>query len=129
MRDLHDRLAPDGVPEPAPRPRLDGAGGYRRVQIEKAPPPRALPHASIGAWWGLYLFGGLIAKGTTMFFGAGLPSASTIGMTASAAALAEIASAGLAILAVRSIDARLAERQRRLHHATDEELTEWGIDV
>lgn len=128
MRDLHDRLAPDGVPEPAPRPRMDGAGGYRRVEMEKAPPKRALPHASIGAWWGLYLFGGLTAQGAVRLFTSGSSPMVTLRQTVSAGALAEIASATLAILVVRAIDGRLAERHRRLHHATDEELTEWGFD-
>lgn len=36
--------------------------------------------------------------------------------------LVDIAGALLALQVVRSIDARLAERHRRLHHASDEEL-------
>jgi hypothetical protein len=41
----------------------------------------------------------------------------------------EIVSSGLAILVVLALSARLVERQRRLRHATDEELVSWGIDA
>lgn len=110
LRDVHDQLAPDGVPEPAPRARLDGSGGYRSVPMEKAPPPRALPHASIGAWWGLFVAERLLGA-----FGTG-------------AQVLAIGAAALAVLVVRSVQARLEERYRRLRHASDEELEAWGID-
>jgi hypothetical protein len=119
IRDLHDRLAPEGVPEPAPRPRIDGVGGYRRVEMEKAPPPARLPHAWIGAWWGSYLLGGLTANVTAWMLSARLEGFLVNG--------AEVTAALLAVLAVRAIDGRLAERNRRLQHATDEELAEWGV--
>lgn len=127
LRDLHDRLDPEGVPEPAPRPRLDGAGGYRKVEVVRAPPPAKLPHASIGAWWALYIIGGLVQRGasTTANGIAELTSSRTVSILADAI---EIGSASLAILAILAISARMVERQRRLRHATDEELTDWGID-
>jgi hypothetical protein len=109
LRDLHDQLAPDGVPEPAPRPRMDNPGGYRHVAMEKAPPPRTLPRASIGAWWWLFIAERLLSG--VMFVG-----------TACA-----IAAALLAILVVRAIEGRLEERYRRVRHASDEELEAWGI--
>ena len=46
------------MPSPSRRrraSRLDGSGGYRSVAMEKAPPPRTLPHAFIGAWWALFI--------------------------------------------------------------------------
>jgi hypothetical protein len=128
LRDLRDRLAPDGVPEPAPQPRLDGAAGYRTVEFEKAPPPAKLPHAFIGAWWALYLLGGLVQRGATSS-----TTHSTLERIGSrkmsvAADVIELGSTVLAILVVTAISARVTERQRRLRHATDEELTSWGID-
>jgi len=111
VRDVHDRLDPDGVPEPAPRPRLDGSGGYRSVAMDQAPPPRTLPHASIGAWWGLFLAERLLNQfgvfSQVLAIGAGL----------------------LAVLVVRAVEGRLEERYRRVSHATDEELDEWGLQA
>lgn len=126
IRDLHDRLAPDGVPEPAPKPRTDGVGGYRRIELEKAPPPAPLPHASIGAWWALYLFGGWLPAIVLLTFGGVAAKPGRLFQLAPPAM--EVLSAVLAVLVVRAIDGRLAERHRRLHHATDEELTEWGVE-
>lgn len=111
LRDVHNLLAPEGVPEPAPRPRLDGSGGYRNVPMEKAPPPRTLPHASIGAWWGLF-----VAERMLGGFGLG-------------AQVLAIGAALLAVLVVRSVEARLEERHRRLRYASDEELSAWGLAV
>ena len=109
LRDVHDQLEPDGVPEPAPRPRLDGSGGYRSVAMEKAPPPRTLPHAFIGAWWALFIAERIV---------------SSFGLVSEVLA---IGAALLAVLVVRSVEARLEERHRRLHHASDEELEAWGL--
>ncbi len=113
VRDLHDQLAPDGVPEPAPRPRMDGAGGYRSVAVEKAPPPRTLPHASIGAWWGLFVAERMLSSFT----------GESVGVFPRALA---IAAALLAVLVVRALQGRLEERHRRVHHASDEELRGLG---
>jgi hypothetical protein len=120
IRDLHDRLAPDGVPEPAPRPRADGAGGYRRVEMEKAPPPGHLPAAWIGAWWAFYVLGGVAATMLGVFVSPRLH-----GLLVNAS---EVASATLAVLAVRAIDGRIAERNRRLQYGSDDELLAWGIE-
>lgn len=114
IRDLHALLAPDAVPEPAPQPVLDGSGGYREIPM-KAPPPRlAVPSVSIGAWWAAFL-----AART-------LDNAATTGMDAFGALLT-VASAALAVFLVRAIDGRLAERHRRLHHASDAELEAWHL--
>jgi hypothetical protein len=109
LRDLHDQLAPDGVPEPAPRPRMDSPGGYRSVAMEKAPPPRTLPHASLGAWWWLFIAERLL---------------SNVGYAGKALAFV---AALLAVLVVRAVEGRLEERYRRVRHASDEELEAWGI--
>lgn len=127
LRDLHDVLEPAGVPEPAPRPRLDGAAGYRKVELEKAPPPAKLPHASIGVWWALYILGGIVGRGASRSGPGALELMSSRTMSIVSDAI-EIGSASLAILVVLAISARLAERQRRLRYATDEELMSWGID-
>ena len=114
VRDLHDLLAPDGVPEPAPQPLLDGSGGYRDVVLKSAPPPRALPHVSIGAWWGAFVLTRLVGLDKdTVLAGVGT--------------LVTVASATLAIFVVRAIDGRIAERYRRLRHASDDELEAWHI--
>jgi hypothetical protein len=127
LRDLHDALDPAGVPEPAPRPRLDGAAGYRKVELEKAPPPAKLPHASIGAWWALYILGGIVGRSAASNGPGALEVMSSRTMSIVSDAI-EIGSASLAILVVLAISARLAERQRRLRYATDAELVSWGID-
>ena len=114
VRDVHDALAPDAVPEPAPRPRLDGAGGYRHVEMERAPAPAALPHASIGWWWGLFVGARVLGLGDAQ-------RSTWIGAAVS------ILSAILGGLVVRAIDGRLAERFRRVRHASDEELSAWEV--
>jgi hypothetical protein len=115
VRDLHDQLAPDGVPEPAPRPRTDGAGGYRASALEKAPPPRALAPASIGAWWAFFLLSHFVGR-------TGVGEAPAV-----AAVATSMIAATLAILVVRTVHGRLEERYRRVRHASDEELDAWGI--
>ncbi|XYH97854.1 DUF4328 domain-containing protein [Sorangium sp. So ce1128] len=122
VRDLHDRLAPDGAPEPAPRPQLDGAGGYRRVEMVHAPRAGAVHHAAIGTWWTLYVasrFLGWIASSMRDGTVAEFIEARAVFIASDAAS---IAAALLAVRVVRAIDSRIAERHRRLRHASDEEL-------
>ncbi|WP_433932206.1 DUF4328 domain-containing protein [Sorangium cellulosum] len=122
VRDLHDGLAPDGAPEPAPRPVLDGAAGYRRVEVVHAPPAGAVHHAAIGVWWALYVasrFLGWIASGMRDQTVAEFTQARAVFILSDAAS---IAAALLAMRVVRAIDSRVAERHRRLRHASDEEL-------
>ncbi|HEY1955817.1 MAG TPA: DUF4328 domain-containing protein [Polyangiaceae bacterium] len=114
IRDLHAVLAPSGVPEPAPQPVLDGSGGYRNVPMKSPPPPRALPHVSIGAWWGAFLATRLLGRVDT-------PAMDLL------TTVLTVASAALAVFVVRAIDARFAERYRRLHHASDAELESWHL--
>ena len=129
LRDLHDVLAPDGVPEPAPRPRLDGASGYRKIEMEVPPPPAKLPHASIGAWWAFYVIGGLVEWGASSMDEKGIAALVSSRTSSIISDAFDIVSAGLAIMVVVAISARLVERQRRLRHASDQELTSWGIDT
>ncbi|WP_438008352.1 DUF4328 domain-containing protein [Sorangium sp. So ce321] len=127
MRDLHDHLSPDGVPEPVPRPRMDGAGGYRQVAMERAPPPRALPHASIGAWWALFLLPQLLSSMVTPVRTNTVAEVITNRYWAIAVCLATICGAFLAVMMVRTVQSRFAERYRRVRHASDEELASWKI--
>lgn len=129
LRDLHDRLDPRGVPEPAPRPRLDGVGGYRKVELEKAPPPAKLPHASIGAWWALYLIGGVVGSAVSSNPGTSIPMLMSVRETLIVSDAIDLGASILAVLVVLTITARVVERHRRLHHASDEELKDWGIDL
>ncbi|WP_437481608.1 DUF4328 domain-containing protein [Sorangium sp. So ce1014] len=122
LRDLHDGLATAGVPEPAPRPLLDGAGGYRRVEMAHAPRAGAVHHAALGAWWGLYVtsrgFGWLASVMPDLTVAEFIRSR----VAFIASDVASIAAAWLAVRMVRAIDSRVAERHRRLAHASDEEL-------
>lgn len=127
-RDVHDRLDPEGVPEPAPRPRPDKASGYRSVPVERAPLPAALPPASIGLWWGLYIGGGIIERLAGQVHGQSVEAFTSARKGSILSDVVEIAGALLAIRVVRAIDARLAERHRRLHHASDEELDALGLE-
>jgi hypothetical protein len=116
VRDVHDALAPDAVPEPAPRPVLDGSGGYRHVPMKAAPPPLPVPHASIGLWWALFVGARVLNYGDVH-----VGEARVLGDVVS------IASAMLGLFVVRAIDGRIHERLRRVRHASDEELEAWEL--
>ena len=62
MRDLHDALAPNLAPEPDVQVRAVETMGYRQVEMQAPPPARALPHASIGAWWAFFWIGNVVAN-------------------------------------------------------------------
>jgi hypothetical protein len=128
VRDVHDRLDPEGVPEPAPRPRPDKAADYRNVPIERAPLPAPLPHASIRLWWGLYIVGSFLERAESRPTGESIEALLFARKLGTVSSLVEIAGALLAIKVVRALDARLAERHRRLHHASDEELDAIDLD-
>jgi Domain of unknown function (DUF4328) len=128
IRDLHDQLDPGGVPEPAPRPRLDGSGGYRSVAVERAPPPRTLPHASIGAWWGLFIAAQLIGR-TSGYAESGAAELQTSLRVGIVAEVIAVGAALLAVSVVRAVQGRLAERFRRVTNASDEELEAWEIGL
>jgi hypothetical protein len=118
LRDLHDLLAPDALPEPAPKPVLDGTGGYRHVAMKSAPPRLPVPHTSIGLWWGLFCAARFLNYGDTRL---GEAQLRVLGDVLS------IASAMLGLFVVRAIDARVHERFRRVNHASDQELEAWHL--
>ncbi len=118
LRDMHDLLAPDAMPEPAPKPVLDGSGGYRHVEMKSAPPRLPVPHTSIGLWWGLFCAARFLDYGDTRI---GEAQLRVLGD------LLSIASAMLGLFVVRAIDARIHERHRRVRHASDEELEAWHL--
>ncbi|KYF55447.1 hypothetical protein BE08_06435 [Sorangium cellulosum] len=122
LRDLHDGLAPDGAPEPAPRPVLDGAGGYRRVEVVHAPPAGAVHNVAIGVWWGLYVASGVLGWIASILRDATVAEFIRARGVFIASDAAAIAAALLAMRVVRAVDSRIAERHRRLRHASDEEL-------
>jgi hypothetical protein len=125
LRDLHDQLDPGAIPEPASRPRFDGASGYRDVPLEIAPPPRALPHASIGAWWALFMAQQLLGWHTDH-----PRSAAEFQVTLAKDMASDVLAIGgalLAVLLVRAVHGRLLDRYRKLGHASDEELAAWKI--
>ncbi|WP_437983345.1 DUF4328 domain-containing protein [Sorangium sp. So ce117] len=127
-RDLHDGLAPEAVPEPAPRPLLDGGGGYRRVEMAHAPRAGAVHHAALGAWWGCYVASrGLGWVASTM---ADLTVAEFIRSRYAfiASDAASIAAAWLGVRMIRAIDSRVEERHRRLAYASDEELDQLLVE-
>ncbi|WP_437734017.1 DUF4328 domain-containing protein [Sorangium sp. So ce1335] len=122
LRDLHDSLAPDGAPEPAPRPVLDGAAGYRRVEVVHAPPAGAVHHAAIGVWWGLYLASGVLGWIASSLRDTTVAEFIRVRGVFIASDAAAIAAALLAMRVVRAVDSRIAERHRRLRYASDDEL-------
>jgi hypothetical protein len=126
IRDLFDQLAPDAVPEPAPQVRFEGAAGYRSLPVVQAPPPLPVPHASIGLWWALFLVQRFVGYTMPPAAGAAAVSQSVLqlGMIVELVAIACVV---LAVLVVRAVAGRLAERHRRVSHASDEELEAWGI--
>jgi hypothetical protein len=128
VRDLHDVLDPEGIPEPAPRLDPKGVGDYRSVKLKKAPPPSTLPHASIGAWWGLYIVSGLMGYGIAGSQGTSVDALVVNRQVVALSSAVEIVAAGLAVMVVRAIDGRLSERLRRVRHASKAELREWGFE-
>lgn len=122
LRDLHALLRPDGVGEPAPRMEVDGKGGYRSMRVRRAPLPGPLSKAEIGTWWTLHLLAALTAN-----FGIRGDTLEQLETELLFAALFAGAAAALSVRMIRAIDQRLAERYRRVKHASNAELDEWGI--
>lgn len=129
VRDVHDHLAPDAVPEPPIQVRADDSTHYRQVNMVAPPPPAALPHASIGAWWGFFWVGNVLAniagRDDTRTI-EGLVSARTLTSVSDAV---DVVSAALAVVVVRGVTARLNERFRRVRHTPVETLRDNGIIV
>ena len=129
VRDVHDTLAPDRVPEPPVQVRADEMRGYRDVSITPPPAPAKLPHASIGAWWGFFWVGNLLANFASRQHPdtvSGLLFANTFNNVGD---VVDIVSASLAVLVVRSVTARLTERYRRVRHNSPEALQAAGVAI
>jgi hypothetical protein len=131
VRDLHDQLAPEIIPEPVAKVHA-GEGGYRDVRIDVPPPAMKVPHASIGVWWTLFWIGrGLASLGSALVVGSAhgddaLRSQSVVRLVYDSVS---IAAAVLAIVVVSAITARLVERFRRVRHIAPEDLVDQGIYV
>ena len=129
VRDTHDQLAPDAVPEPPMQVQADELGGYRQVAMRAPPPPAQLPHASIGAWWGFFWASNLVANFASRQEGHGIDDllfANTLGIIADGL---DIIAASLGVLMVRGVSARLVERYRRVRHNPPEALQAAGIVI
>lgn len=129
MRDVHDMLAPDAVPEPAPQVRAGDAQGYRQVEMVAPPAPAKLPHASISAWWAAFWFGNVLANIASRQTGTSADDLLTRNTLNSASDAVEIVSATLAIVVVRAVTARLVERYRRVRHNPVEALAAAHLSV
>jgi len=129
MRDVHDHLAPEVLPEPPVQVQSSELSGYRGVEVKAPPPPVQLPHASIGAWWGFFwvgnVFGNIAARQTGTTIDAVLARNA---LNAVSDAI-DIVSAVLAIVVVRGVTARLVERYRRARHNPVEALAAAGITI
>lgn len=117
LGELVDSLGAKALESAAPRPRDDGAVGYREPAMEHAPrSSRALP---IAGWWALWL-GSRVAEAAAALW----PTADVDGFVARArldiASDALLVAAAIsAIVVVRGIDAALRETEGVL--ASDEE--------
>jgi Domain of unknown function (DUF4328) len=129
MRDVHDHLAPDVVPEPPVLVQPGEMSGYRGVEVKAPPPPAKLPHAQLGAWWGFFWVGNIIANIASRQHGETLSDLVARNYLNSAADAVEVVSAVLAVFVVRGVTARLDERYRRTRHNPVEALTAAGITL
>jgi hypothetical protein len=129
MRDLHAHLAPDAVPAPPMQVRADETTGYRQVELKAPPPPKRLPHAFVGAWWGCFVAGKILVDIAPLSHRLGYPATAARSPLFSLAALLEIAATVFTVLMVRAVTARLQERFRRLRHTPVEALQAAGITV
>ncbi|MFO0630324.1 MAG: DUF4328 domain-containing protein [Polyangiales bacterium] len=129
VRDLHDHLAPELLPAPQAQVVSSEHAGYRSVELREPPPAVRLPHASIGAWWGTFwlgnVFGNIAARQTGNTLDA-LQSMHTLNTISDSI---DVVSASLAIVMVRGVTARLAERLRRVRHNPVEVLQAHGVTV
>jgi hypothetical protein len=113
LRQFDDAIEPELLPEPPPRPASDSAPhGYREPAKERRPERIHAPKAPLGWWWGIWVFqmlAGLFSSWviapdewlTERLYPMGLELLSDV-------------DAILAIVVILRIEARLAERARRL---------------
>jgi len=131
LSELQQKLDPDDILPPAPRVDRDAQSDYRSVALVTPPAPKPVPRALLGLWWGCFIASRLISRLSSKLQEAaeGIESViSTYHGQMLASALA-VAAAALAIGVVRSLNARLDERFRRIRYSTPEALAEQRINV
>lgn len=129
VRDVHDHLAPDAVPEPQVQVRADDAMGYRQVAMVAPPQAVKVPHASIAAWWGFFWVGNIFANIAGRQQGQTLDSLLMANTFNNISDVIDVVAAALGVLMVRVLDARLAERFRRVRYNRPEDLQAAGIEI
>lgn len=129
MRDVHDHLAPDVLPEPPVQIAPSDLSGYRGVEVKPPPPPAKLPHASIGAWWGAFWVGNVFGNVAARQTGDGIDALLARNSLNALSDAIDIVSAVLAVVVVRGVTARLVERYRRARHNPPEALAAAGVTV
>jgi hypothetical protein len=112
MRALDDAIDPELLPEPPPRPADDAlAGGYRQAAAEKRPARIDAPRAPVAWWWALWV-GPMVL---TLVWAWTWPHAWWPDhIEPMVSGLLTDVDAALAVLMILRIEARLAERARRL---------------
>jgi Domain of unknown function (DUF4328) len=105
MKALHAASDPSALPD-APKYRHRENADYRQGARELLEPTRWAFAAPIGAWWTLYMLDGLLGSFFMVVAGP-IPGAVL-------SALCFLAAATLAVLVIRSVDARQRELLRRL---------------
>jgi hypothetical protein len=134
VRDVTRALAPERLPDPRPRLEVDASTrGYREGRLVVPPRRVEVPGNLVALWWTAYL----AARVSGLLFGIVLGAARTPGSgidfeTQSwfqmAICAVDLSSAALAMLVVRGVAARLAERFRRIRYNPVEVLREAGIE-
>lgn len=130
MKELHDGLAPELLPEAPTRAASDGVGGYRD---QAARPAAALPaRAPLALWWGLWVSAQVLPLALNIlgvFVGAFLSDRGMRGVvvvasisTATSSLLKAVA-AVFAVQVLTQITARMAFRERRM---TELDVAKWG---
>lgn len=127
LKNVQEALLDPALPEPQASAVRDVGAGYRDVQFEAPPPPKPLPAAAVGAWWGMYMFSNVVASSVGR---AELRTLSDITRRNAGIVMSsclDLVSALLAIVMVRGITARLVERYRRVRYSSPEALAAAGV--
>lgn len=129
VRDLHDQLTPELVPEPVAQVTATATDGYRGVTVVEPPRATALPASRVGAWWGAFWVGNVVANIASRQHSTEVGALAVGNILNAVADGIEVVSAVLAVLVVRGMTARLQERFRRMRHAAPEQLAAAGFTV
>jgi hypothetical protein len=127
VKNLHDALLDPQLPQPQATVVADGAGGYRSVQLDAPPPPNPLPAAAVGAWWATYWVSGIMGSALSRSTNVTVEGLMERHVGTVMSSLLQVVSAVLAIVMVRGVTARLAERYRRVRFSTPESLQAAGV--